>query len=328
MGWRYKTCVTKPWKIPQSLVLWPVLAVVAVVVVAPACRKEPGTGRVAEAGPVQRPAGPLTLSQAAEYVVLLVNHDRATLGLPAVEWDETAARAGQGHAEDMAKHGYTAHWGTDGSVPEQRYTAAGGIHFVQENAACFFDGQTRVLDAVPLFAAVDLEKIQGAFMSEVPPKDGHRKNILGVSHRRLGVGLAKPKGVSQACMSQEFVDEYGDYAALPQRARVGDAVAVRGEIEPPAKFAAVGVARIDPPSPMSAAELNQTYTYAIPKPFVLYSPAGYVTPKPVQIEGNHFSIDVPLSQERKAGRYEVSVWATLPGGPKLVMVSLRVVEAR
>lgn len=313
--------MTKRWKIPQALVLTSLLG-------APGCHKEPGSGRVAEAGPILRPSGRLTLRQAGEYVVRLVNHDRAAAGLGPVEWDDTAARSGQGHAEDMASHGYTAHWGTDGSVPEQRYTSAGGTHFVDENAACFFDGQARTLNPSPLFDAVDLEKIEGAFMSEVPPQDGHKRNILSASHRKLGVGLAKPKGVNQACMSQEFVDDYGSYAPLPSRAKVGDQVTVRGEITPPAKFAAVGVARIDPARPMTAEELGKTYTYLIPKPFILYSPPGYVTPKPVKTDGKSFSIDVPLFQDRKPGRYEISVWATLPGDPKLKMVSLRVVDAR
>jgi uncharacterized protein YkwD len=314
--------VTKPRKIPEGVLLAVALGLL------PACRKEPGTGYVAEAGPVERPPGPLTLADATAYVVRLVNHDRAALGLAAVEWDETAARAGQGHADDMAEHGYTAHWGTDGSVPEERYTAAGGAHYVQENAACFFDAKDRARDPAPTFTAVDLEKIEGAFMNEVPPNDGHKKNILTPSHRKLGVGLAKPTDVLQACMSQEFVDEYGDYAALPPRAHVGETIPVSGEIQAPAKFAAIGVARIDPRRPMPAAELNTTYTYPIPKPFILYSPPGYVTPKPVHIEGSHFSIDVPLSQDRKSGRYEVSVWATLPGDPKLLMVSLRVVDVK
>lgn len=292
------------------------------------CHKEPGTGFVAEAGPVQRPSGLLPVEEAGRYVLRLVNHDRAAAGLAPVEWDDTAAKGGVRHAADMAAHGYTAHWGTDGSVPEERYTEAGGTDYVMENASCFFDGQTRALDPAPQFSAIDLEKIEGAFMAEVPPNDGHKRNILTPSHRKLGVGLAMPAGIRQACMSQEFVDDYGDYAALPARARVGESVPVSGAIAPPARFGAVGVARIDAARPMSATELNTTNLYSLPKPFVLYSPPGYVTPKPVQVDGSRFSIGVPLSEDRRAGRYEISVWAMLPGDPKLVMVSLRVVSAR
>ncbi|HEX3344297.1 MAG TPA: CAP domain-containing protein, partial [Polyangiaceae bacterium] len=89
----------------------------------------------------------LTLDEARRYMVQLVNRDRATAGLAPVELDEgPPTRGGQAHAEDMATHGYLGHWGTDGSVPEQRYTEAGGADMVLENASCFTDEQPRALD--------------------------------------------------------------------------------------------------------------------------------------------------------------------------------------
>jgi hypothetical protein len=288
----------------------------------------PGTGHIATAGPVLRPSGPLTREQAGQYVLALVNRDRAGAGLAAVEWDEAAARAGVRHAEDMAANGYTAHWGTDGSVPEQRYTEAQGTHLVQENAACFFDGTPRQTDGAPLFDAVELEKIETAFMAEVPPQDGHKKNILGFRHTGFGVGLAVPVAIRQPCMSQEFVDDYGEYTPLPARARAGEVVKIAGEVRLPVKFAAVGVARIEPATRLPAAKLNATYTYMMPKPFTLYSPPGYVTPKPVKVDGGRFAIEVPLSDQGRAGRYEISVWGTFPGDPALTMLSLRVVDVR
>lgn len=290
------------------------------------CQKKQGSAAVVDDGPVTRPAGPLSAEQAGEYVLKLVNHDRAEAGLPPVEWDETAAHGGEVHAEDMSKHGYTAHWGTDGSVPEERYTAAGGRQFVQENAACFFDAVNRPLDASPTYSPAELEKVEGAFMAEVPPNDGHKQNILKKWHNRMGVGLAKPAGITQLCMSQEFVDDYGSFDDLPKHAHAGQTIKVSGEVRAPVKFGGVGVARIEPARPRTAEELNKTYTYTVPDPFVLYFPKGYKTPKPVDVSGNRFSIEVPLSDHGKKGRYEVSVWGSYPGDSALVMVSLRVVD--
>src|SRR5690606_6268330 len=149
---------------------------------------------------VPEATGPMTLDQAREYVLALVNRDRSEAGLDPVERDEVAEQAAQRHAEDMSQHGFTAHWGTDGSVPEQRYSEAGGTQMVQENAACFFDGVQRELDPDPRFSADELAKIETAFISEVPPADGHKRNILKASHTHLGVGLAKPVGIQQLCM--------------------------------------------------------------------------------------------------------------------------------
>ncbi len=269
------------------------------------------------------------VEQARRYVLALVNRDRAEHGLSQLALDDAANRAGQRHAEDMARVGYTAHWGSDGSVPEQRYSEAGGSDFVQENAGCLADGKQRKLDAVPRFEAAQLERVERAFMDEKPPRDGHRRNILKPGHSALGVGVARPSGIDLACLSQEFVDDYGDYDALPKTARAGAMLHVEGDVKGNVVFGGVGVGRIDPEQPLTAAYLNTTYTYAVPSPTDLYFPKGFVTKKPVEVNGKHFRIDVPLGKSGQAGRYEVSVWGKFPGsGEQLDMVSLRVVSAQ
>jgi uncharacterized protein YkwD len=298
------------------------------VLVLSACSGRAGSSGAGKLVPVERPEGPLAIEEARQFVLSLVNRDRADAGLEPVGRDEIAERAAQRHVEDMAKHGFTAHWGTDGSVPEQRYSEAGGVHFVQENAACFFDGVLRELDPEARFDAAALEKIQAAFMAEVPPNDGHRQNILKPVHTRLGIGLAVPANVDQPCMAQEFVDDYGDYDELPRVAKPGQKITVSGQIKDPAQFGGVGIGRIEPAKPLPPEHLNSTSVYRVPEPYVLYFPAGFKTPKPVAVKGNSFTIDVSLDDQGKPGRYQVSVWGKYPGSDALVMVSLRTIDAR
>lgn len=276
----------------------------------------------------ERPKGPLSLDDARRYMLDLVNRDRAEAGLSPVEMDEVATKAAQRHAEDMAAHGFTAHWGSDGSIPEQRYTEAGGVHMVQENAACFFDGVPRQLDPNAMFDVAELEKLQRSFMNEVPPNDGHKLNILKPVHNRLGVGLAQPLNVNQPCLAQEFVDQYGEYGALPSEARRGQTVKVSGEVFEPVEFGGVGLARVEPAKPLGAEHLNSTSVYRIPEPKILYFPKGFKTPKPVKVDGRSFEIEIPLDIDAKPGRYEVSIWGKYPGADALVMVSLRTIDVR
>lgn len=278
--------------------------------------------------PLARPSGPSAPTEAVSYMLALINRDRAQHGLNAVELDEVAAVGAERHARDMAAHGFTAHWGTDGSVPEQRYTEGGGTDFVQENVACLFDGVERGLDPSPRFDPAKLEELQKMFMDEVPPNDGHRRNILKPGHQRVGIGLAQPAGVNQPCLAQEFVDDGGDYSDLPQQAARSVSLKVAGEIHPPLRFGGVGIGRIDLQRPIPAAELNATNIYRIPEPETLYFPAGYKTPKPVQVDGQRFSIEVGLGGKPRAGRYEVSVWAKQPPSNELFMVSLRTIVVK
>ena len=285
------------------------------------CRPPPTT--------TEHPGAPLALEAARQYVLDRVNADRKIEGLPPVERDPIAERAAQEHADDMALRGYTAHWGSDGSVPEERYTRAGGVHFVQENAACFFDGSTRPLDSRARFGSAELDQIEAAFVGERPPHDGHRKNILKPTHTHVGIGLAQPSGLRQPCMTQEFVDVRGSYTPLPRHAVVGQKIQIHGELTEPVQFAGIGLSRIERAKPLDVKHLNATSSYPVPTPYQSYFPEGDQTPKPVQLKGRQFSIELPLSDHKRPGRYGISVWGVYPHtGDQLVMVSLRIIDVR
>ena len=266
-------------------------------------------------------------------MLALINRDRASMGLAAVKFDEGApTRAGQRHAEDMAHRGYLGHYGTDGSVPEQRMTEAGGADMVLENSSCYVDEKSRVLDPAPTIDPHDIERAEAMFFDEQPPHDGHRKNILGPWHTHVGIGIAQPVSrpteIPVPCIAQEFVDAYGSYDSIPRTASVGSSVRVEGTVASPARFAAVGVARAKTPAPLPVAEANRRRMYPVPTPAHVYWPPGAVTAIVVRVTGNRFAIRVPLGEGRQSGLYEVSVWGYMPGEKDPVMVGLRTVIVR
>lgn len=280
---------------------------------------------------VATPKALLTIEEARRYMLALINRDRRTECLAPVELDEgPPTRAGQAHAEDMAARGFLGHWGSDGSTPEQRHTDAGGADMVLENASCFVDEKARTIDKRPMIRADEVEKTERMFFNEVPPNDGHRKNILKPQHRKVGIGIAQPIAtpteIPVPCFSQEFTDPYGTYAPIPKRAKIGETIHVEGKIAGPAKVGGVGLARVDLPRPIAVSELNRRRSYPVPAPYQNYWPPGFVTPIPVTVKGEHFAIDVPLSDGGKPGTYEVSIWARLPGSNDPTMVGLRTVR--
>ncbi len=282
----------------------------------------------AEGTATREPAqSPMRLGPAVEYTLALVNRDRAAEGLLKLTYDPVAAKAAQRHVEDMVCHGFTAHIGSDGSVPEQRYTDAGGAHMVQENAACFFDEEKRTVDPDARFESERIARIQQAFLHELPPDDGHRRNILSARHTAVGIGLAKPAGVEALCVVQEFVDAYADYETIPRALRAGATLRVAGDMRPPAKFGGIGIARLPERGPSTASRLNATSSYRIPTPTQLYFASGFKTPVPVQVSGQRFEVDLPIGHEA-SGLHALSVWAQLPRENSLVMVGLRTFRVR
>jgi hypothetical protein len=264
-------------------------------------------------------------------MVELINRDRATMRLdPVVLDDGPAQTAGQRHAEDMAKFGFLGHWGTDGSVPEQRYSEAGGADFVMENASCVTDEKTRELDPAPLVDLAALERAESMFFNETPPNDGHRKNILKPFHRRVGIGIALAKATATElpglCLTQEFLDPYGRYAALPKEAKRGSKLRVEGTVVAPAKFGGIGISRVDLPKPIAVSELNRRRSYPIPEPYEVYWPKGFKTSIPVEVNGSSFRLDVPL--DKGPGLYSISIMAQYPGQKDFGMIGVRTIAVR
>jgi len=284
---------------------------------------------IATAQPLIEPRGPMIAADAERYVVALVDRDRAAHGLPPLRWDETAARAARRHARDLVAHGVTSHIGTDGSVPEQRYTEAGGRAMAWENVACFADGEARSPDPEAQFHADNLADIEHAFMDEAPPHDGHRRNILRATHNAVGVGIAAERGSHYACLVQELVDDHGDFEALPLAVNAGRVVEVQGTLRPPLRVLAVGVSRADLAAPRTADSLRPTRKYAIPTPRLVCQPPGYHTRIELETDATQraFRVLVPIGATGERGRYGVSVWASFPGSSEPTLISLRTVEA-
>ena len=269
--------------------------------------------------------GKLTLPQARRYMLELVNRDRRSMGLGPVELDEGApTQSAERHARDMALNAFLGHWGTDGSVPEQRLTEAGGADMVLENAFCITDEKRRELESDPRIDASEVERAEGMFFHEVPPNDGHRKNILKPFHRRVGIGfaLARPSAneILVPCISQEFVDVLGTYDPIPRSVKAGTKLHVAGTLVNEVVMGAVGVAKLETPKNLSTAEANKRRAYPVPKPDVMYWPKGFVTPLPLVVEGQHFSIDLPVPGP---GFYEISIWGKRPGDTDYATVGLR-----
>jgi len=124
---------------------------------------------------------------------VLVNQARLDEGLSPYGFSESLAAAAQRHADDLAAHQIWSHTGSDGSEPRQRIAAAGyaawtwnsGELIAGEN---FWTGYGTIQDAM-------------AFFLEDEP---HRKNILSIAYREIGIGVA-----SDAAGRNYYVLDFG-----------------------------------------------------------------------------------------------------------------------
>ncbi len=103
-----------------------------------------------------------------------INQLRAQVGAAPLSQSDALTRAAESHAQDMARHGYFAHQGRNGSSVGDRVRAQGyGFCFVAENIA---KGQASLAEALRSWAN----------------SPGHRRNML--DRRATEAALARAEG--------------------------------------------------------------------------------------------------------------------------------------
>ena len=105
-------------------------------------------------------------------VVVLINQERAAVGLPPLRIDTRLQNAARRHSEDMAVHDFFSHTGSDGTKSWDRATQEGYIWTsFGENIAA---GQTTP------------EQVVAAWMAST---SGHKELILDNTKEHIGVGF-------------------------------------------------------------------------------------------------------------------------------------------
>jgi uncharacterized protein YkwD len=280
------------------------------------------------------------IDDARRYLLSLINRDRQTEGLRSVVLDEVATKGGQVHTDEMCEYCYHGHWGLDGRKPDQRYTEVGGRNMVAENAWFTAEhGETDrsapvlPLDPQPYFDKRQLEQIEASFFNEVPPNDGHRRNILNPNRNSVGIALSKASQGEEwprvGC-TEEFINRYGEYAPIPDSAAPGSHFMVAGRLYPGIQLYNMDVYVEPLPKPMSVQELNQTGGYNNPTDKVAsYWPLPQEGSRAIQVRetgsGEEFSVEIGVKSK---GLYYVWVWAMSPIEHKPFIVSSRTVVVR
>ena len=251
-------------------------------------------------------AVPTDITQVEQVVVDLINEDRRKAGLPLVAWDETAANSARQHVASEANNGFISHWGLEGEKPQRRYTLAGGLDAVDENESVtlWLEGGFQGVSKEQLQSIVT--EHQSAMVNELPPNDGHRKNILSPHH--TGVGVAIVVGKYGVAMAQEFTNHYSDITPLPHTATPGATIILKGRIDKGYQIKGIYGVWEPLPQPMTREQLSQTHSYSDPswdnlhffakpqgKGYYISTPAGKVSAQNVSVDNlGNFSISVPL----------------------------------
>ena len=253
---------------------------------------------------LQYPAPNFTDLQQQMY--RLINEDRAAAGGSQLNWDTTAARAGQRHVEDMIQFNYFSHWNRDGFGPEHRYAQIGGQHAVMENLHTFEyvyeDGRGAPIE--------DWESVVENAQTGLMNSAGHRVNILDPAHTHVGIGMAYNPEIGQFRLSQEFTNQYVQLIQpIPVQAVLGQEIRVNGRISSNNINNILLDLSYEPfPESVSIEELDATSTYS--------SVVESIHTIVVSVE---FDERILIDENGYPGFYHIRIFGDLPTGQALLM---------
>ncbi len=123
----------------------------------------------------------------AQYVLVLINQDRSSLGVQAVNL--SVVPSGQQHANSMLFFGYFSHWDTQGLKPYMRYSLLNGTGAVFENVAWQTQSPSRYASLDDLKSALVEMNVQMMY-DDSSFNWEHRSNILDPNHGSVSLGIS------------------------------------------------------------------------------------------------------------------------------------------
>jgi uncharacterized protein YkwD len=204
---------------------------------------------------------PSNLQQLRQYMLDLINADRSKAGLRPVALSSNTAA--QQHAEDMLKNFYLGHIDSGGMKPYMRYTLAGGLGDVSENAG--YSG-TEDRDDHTLYVTLDPKAILQRLEHDMVYDDGasnwgHRDNILKPQHQVVNIGIANDR--TRLALSQQFEHLYVNFSQPPKLAN--GILTLAGSLDPSVgRLQSIDIYYDPPPSPYTHDQLlAQPHSYSV-----------------------------------------------------------------
>ena len=262
------------------------------------------------ASPTPEPT-PAALDLAALYAygLALINEQRAAHGVRTLVLGTNTAA--QSHAEDLAKHCTTSHWGADGLAPDMRYNLAGGFQIEGENVA---GGACR---GTPGDRFVDLERA----MRQLLDSPGHRAALLRPQYRQVSMGIA---GGRYLWWVQQFEGDYVTFTELPRLE--GSALSFSGATRNGARIAPAKVlafVRFYPlPQPIPASERAELGSHSLPPLLARVLPPGAprtgkatdVVTTRFRLDGDEFAVTADLGDRMVGpGVYSLRLFGVVEG---------------
>lgn len=263
--------------------------------------------------PKQLEDGDVVLKKLRDAMVERINVDRARHGLQPVKEDVIATKIGQINSDEQQEYHFLGHQSRDGTNPYFRYSQVGGNDYHAQNTAGRWGYRLNSADYKQVLEWI-LDSHYRMY-SEVPPEDGHRRNILDPYRNYVGIGISYSG--KDCYLTQEFLNRYIQFQGnIPKKVKKGQEFVVKGKPDKGYKVAGATIFYEPFPRPLTPKEIDEIPNYGLPATRLdLYKklPAGYKysngSTGDIQLaDSGEFAI--PLKHYKDKGIYTLLIWLT------------------
>ncbi len=117
-----------------------------------------------------------------------INISRNNYNRSVIKLDILASRTANKMSKEAAESGFMGHWNLRGEKPYHRYSLAGGVDHIAENAAAIWSSEM-IINSIDNAISL-MKESHNSFMQEIAPNDGHKKNVLEPQHNFVGLGYS------------------------------------------------------------------------------------------------------------------------------------------
>jgi uncharacterized protein YkwD len=229
----------------------------------------------------------------------IINKSRKKFRVKPVQLDILASRVANKMCMEAAENKYISHWDMAGEKPYHRYAFAGGYDHISENA--FGEWTTGWYDNSSTTVLKMMKDGHESFMAERAPANGHKKNVIDISHNYVGIGFYLTK--NQFRYYEEFINRYLEFENIPASLNVNEAGSISFKTDGSCFPYFITIYREDFPLPLKPEQLNKKGSYSdFSNQQYLNIPAWDIAR---QKNGNSYTIPLMFTKE---GLYYIQVF--------------------
>lgn len=167
-----------------------------------------------------------------KFALTLLNEERSSRGLAPLQWDNEVSKMAQQHVAELSQRGLISHYSKNGENPDLRWTKKGGTGMFEEGLVQFSHPSSKKAN----------KGIIVQLMDTLASRQDDREALFSPHATNFAAAYAWSPDKTRLIFCTATVTNRAHMHSLPETAKLGEKIELKGEIHEPYQFARISVA--------------------------------------------------------------------------------------